>query len=361
MDFTQKLTKTARNLARLIRTKLMESGVLVPRRPLPVIPENRRAARITRKDVLNAYDVLLGRPPESEAVIETAMKKGSKQDLLKMFMFSPEFQQKNPGILEQSTKWVWTDTTYGFRLKVNLMDLVISRQIIEDKYEASETALVKSLVKPGDVVLDVGGNIGYYTHLFAILVGPLGRVHAFEPLTHLAEALTASVMENGFEDRVAIYNVALADHDGEATMIYVKDGMNSGGGYLSFDDARYQGHNRITVPIRRLENLVKFDRLDFIKLDCEGAEFKVLRSMKDTLKRLNPKIMAEVSSDHLQRTSQATAKDLFDLMSGIGYGARIVEGGQALRIVENHTSATHINVLFEKGETSHSKRNGGAN
>jgi FkbM family methyltransferase len=348
MNVTQKLTKSARDLARLIRARLTDSHVLVSGYLSPTDTNTLGCGKVTREDVVNAYVLLLGRPPESDEAIAVAIKMSSREDLLKMFMFSPEFQKKNPGILEQSTKWVWTDTIHGFRLKVNLMDLVISRQIIEDNYETSETALVKSLVKPGDVVVDVGGNIGYYTHLFATLVGPLGRVYAFEPLVHLAEALTASVAENGFEDRVATYNVALADHDGEAIMIYVKDGMNSGGGYLSFDNASCEGHRTITVPIRRLENLVKLDKLDFIKLDCEGAEYKVLQSMVATLSRLNPKIMAEVSAIHLQRTSHATARDLFQLMSGIGYSAKIVEDGQALRTVDDHTSDTHINVLFEK-------------
>jgi FkbM family methyltransferase len=81
---------------------------------------------------------------------------------------------------------------------VALNELGVSRPILLDEYEPEAVALFKSLVKPGDRVIDVGANIGFHSLLFAQLVGPTGRVLSFEPVKYLYDGLIASVAENHF-------------------------------------------------------------------------------------------------------------------------------------------------------------------
>ena len=99
-------------------------------------------------------------------------------------------------------KSVIVTTKLGFRILVALNEVGVSRPILLDKYEPEAVALFKSLVKPGDRVIDVGANIGFHSLLSAQLVGPTGRVISFEPVKYLYDALITSVAENHFHDRI---------------------------------------------------------------------------------------------------------------------------------------------------------------
>ena len=224
--------------------------------------------------VTSAYRVLLGREPDLEG-LRHHVTSANDDVFLQNLLGSAEFRHRRPALAAPDV-WVWADTRFGFRLRVNLADANVSRDILRHEFEPWETKFVLDTVREGDTVLDIGANLGFYTNLLAHRVGAPGRVHAFEALPYLCESVRASVSENHFEDRVTIHCAALSDKEGEASLIY-SEGGNWGGAHLMGSEGLQAGQIETTVPTTTLNALPKFERLSFIKLDVEGAEPLVMQ------------------------------------------------------------------------------------
>ena len=144
-------------------------------------------------------------------------------------------------------------------------------------------------VKPGQVCVDVGANHGYYTLLLADLVGARGKVHAFEPNPRLAELLGLNVAVNGFWHVAEARAAALGDRDGETARFVVplRDPKNA---HLVRPEQRLPadldaaGLALHEVPVVSLDEAVP-GRVDFLKIDVEGAEEAVWRGMQRLIAR----------------------------------------------------------------------------
>jgi FkbM family methyltransferase len=146
-------------------------------------------------------------------------------------------------------------------------------------YETFSTDLCRRHIKPGDVVLDIGANIGYYTLLFAECAGPNGRVYAFEPEPVNFGVLERNVRLNDVSCAV-LERKAVADFDG-ALRLSVSS-HNRGDHRVM--DAR-AGREFVEVPAVRIDSYAREMRPSFIKMDIQGAEGLALRGMRDTLCR----------------------------------------------------------------------------
>jgi FkbM family methyltransferase len=160
-------------------------------------------------------------------------------------------------------------------------------------YEPATTAYVGLALRTGDVFVDIGANHGYFTILAAALVGPEGRVCAFEPNPRVFERLRTHVDVNRFEGRVTLVEQALSDASAEATTFYVSQWSgNSGVSSLTpLPTALREGglSEAHTISVRT----DTFDRwlaqsglahVDLVKIDTEGAEDLVVRGMSGELR-----------------------------------------------------------------------------
>jgi FkbM family methyltransferase len=138
-----------------------------------------------------------------------------------------------------------------------------------EEYEA-----LRAATRPGDVVFDVGANIGAYTVLFARWVGPNGHVYAFEPVGSIARNLRAQLALNEVEDRVTVVEAAVTDRVGEMALA-VSAGAGLNRRALPTDDRL----RRLVVPTVSLDAFCAERSLapSVIKIDVEGAELDVLR------------------------------------------------------------------------------------
>jgi FkbM family methyltransferase len=165
----------------------------------------------------------------------------------------------------------------------------------------------------GDIFIDIGANVGYYTLLAAQLVGSEGQVLAFEPETENYKALMGNVRRNGFKNITAV-NKATGASSGPATL-YLNP-LNEGGHSLRRFDAYHDNNEtwsreRILkqFPKAALEESVMVVSLDsfleqtdvkkkvprIVKIDVEGGEFDVLRGMTGLLRKMDaPDIICEV-------------------------------------------------------------------
>ncbi|MGI0044388.1 MAG: FkbM family methyltransferase [Nitrososphaeraceae archaeon] len=162
-----------------------------------------------------------------------------------------------------------------------------------------ETNIVKSLVKCGDTVVDLGANIGYYTLLLARQVGRDGKVVAFEPSPTNCEILEKNVKMNGYRN-VEINQLAVADKSGKAKLQLTPNPADSR--IRSENYELDKGRNEMSEGSVDIETISLDDYfcereeedIDFIKMDIQGAEFSALLGMQRTLsKSKNIQILTE--------------------------------------------------------------------
>ena len=148
-------------------------------------------------------------------------------------------------------------------------------------YEPLHTHIARRSLRPGDVALDLGANIGYFTLLFAKLVGPMGAVYAFEPAPDTFDVLSQNVAENGYKN-VTLVRKAVSNVAGLARLALV-DG-NPGLNHLAAGRVRTRTAEIETVRLD--DHFARYEgRIDFIKMDVEGAESFALEGMRSLLDR----------------------------------------------------------------------------
>lgn len=179
----------------------------------------------------------------------------------------------------------------GVRLRLPSWSTLAGLVVATGSHEPCEQAFLAHMVRPGDSVIDVGANIGFYT---LPLAGLGARVSAFEPASAARNALRINVALNGAEGKVRLFPFALGDHDGEATLTTDLDGAN----HLT-DAARGNGQTEV-VQVRTLDGLIKansewFEGYDIavLKIDAEGHDELVLRGAEQLLRLHTPVVIVE--------------------------------------------------------------------
>ena len=154
-------------------------------------------------------------------------------------------------------------------------------RILLGSYEPEQTRLFAETIRPGDTVLDVGANVGYYTLLSALLAGPSGAVWSFEPNPRNAGFLRRHAEINGLR-QVRVEQAAVSDAAGMARFDF---GTGSGTGHLSSDGA-------IEVRTLRLDDFCAANAIvpRAVKIDVEGAEAAVLDGFAATVEAARPVI-----------------------------------------------------------------------
>lgn len=288
--------------------------------------------QITQEHVVWGYRLFLDREPESEtAVLGKLNARRTTKQLRADFMTSPEFRLKNPKdfAYTNESNVVIKEFDDRLRLFVDLSDQVIGMNIITGCYEQSEVGFVRQVVKPGQTVLDIGANVGFYTIILASLVGPSGKVYAFEPLPRNADLLERSVAENGFEDRVMLERVVVGQTAGSAKLLFEEQTLNSGGSYL-FEDGMHlpDGHGIQEVAMVALDDDVLHRPISFIKIDIEGAEPLAFRGAEEILRTDRPTILSEINVVALKRVSGCTPAQFIAEMQARGYDCHTLKGNK---------------------------------
>jgi FkbM family methyltransferase len=160
---------------------------------------------------------------------------------------------------------------------------------VHESWEKLESKVIKKYVKEGDIVLDIGANIGYYSLLLAKLVGKNGKVYAFEPDPDNFYLLKKNIEANGYENIIPVQK-AVSDKNEKLKLYLQKE--NFAGHSLRHNDSL----NSIEVDSIRLDDFFKNKSKDinFIKMDIEGAEGRALKGMRKLLgKNKKIKIVSE--------------------------------------------------------------------
>lgn len=200
-------------------------------------------------------------------------------------------------------------------LLYNIQDVYIGRSLeLYGELSAAEAAIYRQVLKPGMTAIDAGANIGCHTVLMGQLVGPNGRVHAFEAQRQIHQLLCANVALNTL-DNVHTHHRAVGRDTGEIqvpAIDYTKPGNFGGVSLATADnDALTDDHGWETVPLTTIDAL-SLKACHLIKIDVEGMEQEVLRGARETLKAHQPILYVE--NDRRDR-----ADALADYLLGAGY------------------------------------------
>ena len=202
----------------------------------------------------------------------------------------------------------------GIKYQLDLNELIDSSIYYEGCFEPMTTAVINKYVREGMTVLDIGANIGCHTLRFAKLVGGGGKVIAFEPMSWAYSKLKHNIELNDFNN-IVIEKIALSSVNQRAQNIYFRSSWTIDPGSSS-NAKKKEDINFITLDEYVRRN--KINRIDFIKLDVDGYEYKIIQGARDTLKRDKPLIIIELGIYTLQVVGD-NIYDLVNALSDIGY------------------------------------------
>ena len=170
-------------------------------------------------------------------------------------------------------KPTYTHKMDGLKFCINLRDnksrYIFEDYIVKDLWEPTTTEVVKQTLKEGEIALDIGASIGYFTLQLSRIVGPNGRVYAFEPMSRGYKYLKKNIEINGYQNRAKAFQVGAWDKN-EIVGMPRCDSNPTLTQCVSLDDF--------------LEDLGVY-KVDYIKSDIDGSEPWMLRGLIRTIKR----------------------------------------------------------------------------
>lgn len=174
----------------------------------------------------------------------------------------------------------------------NLNDLFISRSMdIYGEWCNSELDTLGQIIHKGDVVVDIGANIGTHTVFFGKAVSQEGKVFAFEPQRIVFEFLCANIALNGLIN-VKPMNMGVGDKNGRLNVPVLNPAVAQNFGGFGIQ-GHEQGDSVEIIPLDQLE----LERCNLIKIDVEGMELNVIRGAEKTIKKCRPFIFVENNSE----------------------------------------------------------------
>jgi FkbM family methyltransferase len=189
------------------------------------------------------------------------------------------------------------------------LERYLDREIYEHGcFEPRTSDIVRQWVRPGMKILDVGANFGYFTTLFADLVGPSGHIWALEPTRKYVQRLRWHLEANGFRDRATVLNFGLSDRDQQLSI----DIVDCSASLHMWQAGDVSGQE--TISLRRLDYVaaeLNLPGVDFIKIDIDGHEPFFIKGGQAYLRRHQPAMLMEFAWQHLE----AAGTDIWGLKS----------------------------------------------
>lgn len=311
----------------------------------------------TAADIYYCFRLLLGRPPNREEWKGHVSQAGIELDrVVSNYTSSLEFAQRKL-VRAATTGTISLTTQNGFKLYASNDDAAVGQHVIGGAYEPDVSAVIRTRLRTGMTMIDIGANIGYFTMLAASIVGASGRVVAVEPNPSNARMLEASRRANGFS-HVSLCQAAAAP----ATGLLVLNTSYSNGTTTSIDDDLERLLTAETVACLPVDSL--FDpqaHIDLIKIDVEGAEHTALLGCRRILREHRPIIVSEFAPSMLAGISDISGPDYLRWLIDQGYLLSVIspDGSTqpancdigAIMQIYREREADHIDILAVPNET----------
>lgn len=199
-------------------------------------------------------------------------------------------------------------------------DDYVGSMILKDKiYEPHVTNVVKSILKEGDVFLDLGANLGYFSLLASRLVTNTGKVIAFEPNPQNQQLILTSILKNEASN-VNLYPYAVSNTS--CILRFTTVGSN-GGVVTAF--SQDQRHYLLVQAVVLDEILYREPRIDVVKIDIEAHEPSALRGMKALISKHKPTIITEFHPWAMQLNNPEAPVEYLRQIHDLGYKISVIE------------------------------------
>jgi FkbM family methyltransferase len=234
---------------------------------------------------------------------------------------------------------------YRIRMKLRTTNYIDHFIYYWNCWEPNETWVIGQILKPGDVFIDVGANIGYFTLVASHIVGARGKVIAFEPVPPIVSRLKENTALNN-QENIEIRESAVADHEGT-----VRIGKPSGSDFLGSSIRNKDQNDQCwEVSCVSLDQVVERDQtIKLLKLDAEGAEFLVLKGFIKHLEAgLVHHVLCEITDTFLKQLG-SSSNELYAFMTGVGYEAFSCERSRLTPITSQSVAQKYqSNILFSQ-------------
>ena len=205
---------------------------------------------------------------------------------------------------------------------------------------------IASLVKPGDSVIDLGANMGFYTKYFSDLVGPTGKVYSVEPIPRTVQILRYVVRKLGMTN-VQVINCAVSD---SARMVTMEIPLFESGEENIFEAKIVTGASSsrfetVHVESKTVDALVSEipAAVTFIKCDIEGHELQGLKGAPRVLNEVKPAWLIEIWGNPDETGSKA--QETFSVFEASGYGGYWFDGTSMRRRMPGETSVNYFFLM----------------
>ena len=297
-------------------------------------------ARATLTDVYSCYRLLLRRNPDPTGYRAYAQQVAdgiTVEELVSYFIGSPEWVSRGLYRAAGSAHLERVETA-DVSLYVIKSDPVVGRELlVTGAYEPHVTSHFRECLPTGGVFVDVGANVGYYTLLAARLVGPTGRVIAFEPNPDSLKVLLLNTLSAG--DAIRVYPFAASDREGFLSLMRIVSIASTK--RVAEAELRYPSDVNLAYAVRLDAILRDETRIDVLKCDVDGHDYLVMRGGLGLLARTRPVVFAEFNPGTLSSFSEIEPQEYLRLFTGLGYeiaalprrGERVVCGTDAGRVL----------------------------
>lgn len=189
---------------------------------------------------------------------------------------------------------------------------------VEGIFERRFVTYLRSVLPRDAIMLDIGANIGNHA---IFLAGGCREIHCFEPNPKVAERLRRNIRYNHLDDRISVHEFGLGDRDELLTFVENSDGNLGASRFIRLDEEIIPRQQAMKLEVKCAAEAIdtlKLDRIDFIKIDVEGMEESVLKSLKQIIAKYRPIVAFE---HHEQLATPGT----FSRIRRIFEGYRLLE------------------------------------
>jgi FkbM family methyltransferase len=204
----------------------------------------------------------------------------------------------------------------GIRYRLDLSETIDSTIYYRASWEPGATSSVRDFLRPGMTAVDVGANIGYFTLLFAQLVGPAGAVIAFEPTTWAFDKLSRNIALNAFPNIVA-EQMALSDLPGERETRSDQTAFRASWPVSGTQGRRHPELVRF-IPLDLYVRRSGIQNVDLLKIDVDGYELRVVKGAQVTLRTHRPDLLIEIGRAPMREVGDRS-EELVELLTELGY------------------------------------------
>jgi|688.fasta_scaffold330363_2 FkbM family methyltransferase len=208
---------------------------------------------------------------------------------------------------------------YNLKLFINLNDLLVSRRIYLYKHfhKEIEDYIIKN-IKKNSIVFDVGANIGIYSLLMSDLVGKGGRVISFEPEERNIELFKKSIKINNLKN-IKLHECLLSNK--RSNEFFYIDHDYYGSSSILKQDLSSKKYKKIILETNTFDNIVfnKYEKVNFIKCNIDGSEYKFLEGAIKTIKKFKPEILLEFNIKRFEKNKNFNFENFFNFYRSLGY------------------------------------------